>query len=104
VSDVLHALIAPEYRGSFWLLTLVLGLSSLIAANVPLRWFTTVAGEGKHLLLGTSLGIVLSLVTLFTLTGLEGGAWTVLASKMVYEVTLAVAGGWGLLSFWRSRR
>ena len=89
-------LISPEYRGSFWLMTWVLGLSGLIAINAPLRWYMTVTGVGKPLLIGTVLGIVLTFSVLLTLTRQYPTAWTILCSKVTYELVLFVAGSWGL--------
>jgi hypothetical protein len=89
-------LISPEYRGSFWLMTWVLVLSGLIAINAPLRWYMTVAGVGKPLLIGTGLGIVFTLIVLFILTKQYPAAWTILCSKITYELVLFVAGSWGL--------
>ncbi len=95
-ATLIQLLISPEYRGSYWLMTWVLGLSGLIAINAPLRWYMTVTGVGRPLLIGTGLGIVLTLIVLFILTQRYPTAWTILCSKVTYELVLLIAGSWGL--------
>ncbi len=103
LATLFQTLIAVEYRSAFWLLGLVLALSGLISFNAPVRWYLTVAGEGKPLLFGTGVGIVLSLMTLLVLTHWQPLAWTVLAAKMMYEVSLALAGAVGVVRLKRAR-
>jgi hypothetical protein len=88
--------ISPQYRESFWLMNLVLGLSGVIAINAPLRWYMTVIGMGKPLLVGTGIGITLTLIVLLILTNQYPTAWTILCTKVTYESVLLVAGVWGL--------
>jgi hypothetical protein len=97
----LETLIAPAYRPEFWLLALVLALSSSIALNAPLRWRLTVTGQGGALLKGTAFGIVASLAVLALLTRWNPEAWTVLVARMVYEAGLL---GAGLLAVRRPRK
>jgi hypothetical protein len=51
---------------------------------------------GKPLLIGTGLGIVFTLIVLFILTKQYPAAWTILCSKITYELVLFIAGSWGL--------
>jgi hypothetical protein len=93
---LLLALIAPEYRSDFWLMSLVLALSGWISLNAPIRWRLTVAGAGSTLLKGTVVGIVCSLLVLWLLTRSQPLAWSVLAAKMAYEACLCFAGVVGM--------
>ena len=102
-AGLLQTLIAPEYREAFWLMGVVLMLSGLIAINAPLRWYSTAQADGRFLLMGTALGIVVSLTALFTLTHIYAGAWAVLASKIAYEAALLIVGGLGVTLFWKNR-
>ena len=95
---LLQLSIAPEYRGSFWLLALVLILTGLISINAPLRWYMTVAGMGRPLLVGTVLGIVLTLIILLILTKQYPSAWTILCSKITYELILLIVCGLNMKS------
>ncbi len=103
-ATLIQLTISPEYRGSFWLMTWVLGLSGLIAMNAPVRWHMTVTGVGKPLLIGTGLGIVFTLIVLFILTRQYPTAWTIFCSKVTYELVLLLAGSWGLLKLSQSTK
>jgi O-antigen/teichoic acid export membrane protein len=103
VTRLVQALIAPEYRDPFWMLALVVMLSALISLNSPARWYLTVLGRGESLLMGTAVGVVLSLLVLVGLSQWQAMAWTVLVAKMVYELCLVIAGYAGLAGYGRRR-